>query len=206
MKRSFSKQMIVASIGFGLACGSLNSCNSMSDSSLAQLQGTGLGGAVGAGIGTGVGAIAGGSSGAAKGAVIGGVIGAIAGNLWAQHVVKKKQEFASREAWLKANIKSLDSRISDTQKLNQSLNKQIASLRSSNSKLSKSDYAAIKKNVNEKVSIIDADISTTKNNMKGENLADSDVATLNAKLTSLQKERAALMSSLATLGASSSAA
>lgn len=205
------KQIISAFIGAGVMSSMLSSCDSLSDSANTLMQGMGMGTVGGAALGTGIGALVGGNDTEKRqkamltGAIVGGLVGAVAGHQWAKSVIKKKSEYANQESWIRDNIKQMDSRISDAKKLNNDLTKQIADIKKSNAALSKSDYAAIKKDVNQKVKYLDGDLATVKNNMKGEDISNADLATLNKKYIALQDERNRLLDNVALLGAANAA-
>ena len=133
------------------------------------------------------------------GGLAGGLLGGIIGHQWAKSVVKKKAAYASTEDWIKANSKQLDTRIKESRKLNASLNKQIATLTKQNATLSKSDFAAIKKDVTQKVGYIDTDIATTKANLRGET-STASIADLQKKVKELEAERQGLLNGVAQLG------
>lgn len=207
MKKTFItkwKQLTVISVCAGVMSVSLESCGSMSDSSLTLLQGTGLGAAGGAAVGAGVGALAGNSQNRGQAILIGGiagsVLGGVIGHAWAKSVVKKKAEYASQEEWIKANTKQLDARIADARKLNNSLRDQINTLKKQNASISKSDFTSVKNSVNQKITYLNTDIDTTKANLKGVNSSGQDVQKLRQKLAELQNERQMLLTSVAELG------
>ena len=174
------RQAVTMLLGTGVLLSSLNSCSGLSDSTLTMLQGTGIGAAGGAAAGTGIGAaaaaLAGGNSKDVKkgmiiGAIAGAVVGGVIGNRWGASVVKKKETYANVEQYINANIEQMDTRIGQANELNESLKKQIASLKEQKQKLDASSLAKLQNDVKEKISLMDTDISNAteaKQDAKGE--------------------------------------
>jgi len=80
-------------------------CASTQDGRTTQAQGTGLGALAGGLLGAGIAAIGGGdSSDIARGAAIGAAAGGVAGFAWGTEIAKRKAKYASREAWMRAEI------------------------------------------------------------------------------------------------------
>lgn len=203
MKRFSIKSVSVATL-IALAVAPLSSCSS-NDATNTKAQGTGLGGLLGTGLGTGLGAglgaAIGGKDGAKKGAIIGGGVGllagAIVGHKWGESIVRKKSEYASQEQYIKANIKQLNTRISDARSTNKSLVSQINSLRKANQRLAANDFKQYKDGVNQGKALIDKDLKTAKAAMK--DASGKELANLKAKYSALQQERAAMVSNINTL-------
>lgn len=80
-------------------------CASTQDGRTAQAQGTGLGALLGGGLAAGITALAGGSGDQiARNAAIGAAAGGVAGFAWGTEIAKRKARYASREAWMQAEI------------------------------------------------------------------------------------------------------
>ena len=205
--KNTTRKVAVLLLGAGVSLSSLNSCSNLSDSALTMLQGTGIGAVGGAAAGTGIGAAAaslsGGDSKDVKkamviGAVAGAVVGGVIGNRWGASVVKKKEKYTSTEKWIQDNIKQMDTRIGQANQLNESLKKQIASLKKNNQKLDSSALAKLQNDVNKKISLLDTDISNAtqaKQDAKGAEATRlrqqlSDLRSIKGSITSRMSELA----------------
>lgn len=175
----------------------LSSCSSLSDSALARLQGTGIGVLGGGGIGAGIGAIAGGKKGAAIGAGIGALVGGLAGYAWGASVAKEKNEYDRTEDYIRAHIDQLDSRVDDAEETNEKLEKQIASMRKENSRLSAQEYNALRNQLNSNIDTVDKDLAAA--NRAAKYATGEDLEELREKRTELMAQRDALNANLSTL-------
>jgi len=203
MKRFQIKSVSVAAL-IALAVAPLSSCSS-NDATNTLIETTSIstagGGAAGTGLGWLTGKLLGGKRGAQVGAIAGGVLGAslgaFLGHKWGESVVRKKSEYASQEQYIKANIKQLNTRISDARNANESLVSQINSLRKDNQLLAANEYKKCKEKVNQGKTLIDKDLKTAKSAMK--DASGKELADLKAKYAALQQERAAMVSNINTL-------
>lgn len=103
-----------------LVCALLPGCATMSDQNRTRAEGAGVGALVGAGVG----ALIGGGRGAAIGAVAGAGVGFLVGN----EVAKRKQNYASTEEFLDAEIASTQEYNRTAREYNQKLSTDIAAL------------------------------------------------------------------------------
>ena len=199
--KNTTRKVAVLLLGAGVSLSSLNSCSNLSDSALTMLQGTGIGAVGGAAAGTGIGAAAaslsGGDSKDVKkamviGAVAGAVVGGVIGNRWGASVVKKKEAYANVEQYINANIKQMDTRIAQASKLNNSLNKQIASIQKSGQKLASADKAKLKKTLSANMGLIQTDINNATAAMKDSETTSKQREQLRAKVAALESQRKAL--------------
>lgn len=176
----------------------LSSCGNMNDNLLTRLQAGGLGGIAGGAAGAGAGAAIAGSNHRAEGAIIGGVIGLIAGaylgDQWGQSIVKKKNEYASTEAYLNANIQQLDSRISEAQRANKKLTSQLNNLKKNNKKLSCNDYNNLRKQTKANIALINQDLDNARTAIR--DAQGNDLKELKDKAGRLRKERDSMLASI----------
>jgi len=200
MKRFQIKSVSVAAL-IALAVAPLSSCSS-NDATNTKVGGTAIGTGSGALLGAATGLLFGKdkkdrATAAIVGGVAGAAIGAFLGHRWGESVVRKKSEYASQEQYIKANIKQLNTRISDAHRTNESLVSQINSLRKANQRLAANDYKQYREGVNRGQALIDKDLKTAKSAMK--DASGKELADLKAKYAALQQERAAMVSNINTL-------
>ncbi len=155
-------------------CTTTPSCSSMDDDTLTQAQAQTIGTVGGAAIGGGLGLLL--SSGSddsgtkalatAGGALIGGAIGWYAGKCWGDSIVKAKKNYRSDEEYALANLEQVRTRISDAEKTNNTLRKEIAAAQKAG-KIDKQRLATIQQNVKTRKDKINKDIQVARSSMSG---------------------------------------
>ena len=177
-----------------MVCTSATSCQNMSDETRTVGEASVFSAVAGGLLAGGITALATGGDwkAAALAAAGGAAAGAIVGVVWGQSVVKDKQEYASTEDYLNANIEQLDTRIAQATKYNSELKNEIAAMQKEKKKYSDSDYKKLASNIDANLSLIDQDISTA--NLALKEAGDADINKLRQKLTTLESERDALSS------------
>lgn len=184
----------LGTLGLGLAV-CLSSC---SDANLTLLEGTAIGTAGGGGVGYGVAKLFGASDKDAAYAALGGAaLGGFFGYQWGESVVKQKNEYSTTEACLKANIKQVNSRISDAEKANNALQKELASLKSKKSQLTQTAYNKTKERVDQQKNLINKDIDMATQALKGESGSKADE--LRSRVAELKQQRTALTNNVAAM-------
>lgn len=192
------KKATLVVMAAGMVNTSLTSCSSMSDSTKTRAQGTSFGALAGGLLGAGIGLAAGGDTksvliGAAAGALLGG----IGGYAWGDSIVKEKESYASMEEYINDNQKQLDNRITDVQKANSDLTKQITQLKKDKTAVSKANIAKQNAKLTENLALIDSDITTAKDAAK--EASGAELAELNQKIDALSKEKKSLQSNISEL-------
>lgn len=173
----------------------LSSCN---DANLTLLEGTALGTTGGGGLGYGVAKAFGASDKDAGYAALGGAaLGGFLGYQWGASVVKQKNKYSTTEACLKANIKQVNSRISDAQKANSALEKELASLKSKKTQLTQAAYKQAEKTAQTQKNLIDKDIDMATQALKGESGSKADE--LRSRVAELKRQRTALTNNVSAM-------
>lgn len=193
MKKHSAHSLSVLALGAAVC---LSSC--LNDSDLTMLEGTG-GGAVAAGTaGYGIAKLVGASNkNATYVAVTSAVLGGFLGNRWAASVVKEKEAYASSEAYLKANIKQLDTRISNVRSTNDQLQSKISSLKAKKGKISSQEMSKVRQAHAQQKQLIQTDIDNAKKALSSGNAQQKEA--LRQRISTLQQQRTVLGNQVATL-------
>lgn len=173
----------------------LSSC---SDADITLLEGTAIGGIAGGGAAFGLAKAFGASNEnaayiGAGGAVLGGLIG----NRWGASIVKEKGAYATQEAYLKANIKQVNNRISEATSTNQKLASTLSDLKTKKAVLTQDAYNQTKKAMAQQTGLIDQDLNTAREALKDSSGAEA--TELRNRIAELKNQRNALTRNVANM-------
>ncbi len=203
--------------GLCLSTLTLSSCSKLTDhqrveieaTSISTLGGTAVGAALGVAAGHVVGKMAGFDEKKSRliGGVIGGVVGFIQGykfgQAWTKSIIRKKEAYASNEAYLEANIDQLEYRNKETiRQINMITGLMNSITTKTRAKFSKKEARAIRDYARAGVKLIDQDLATARK-IKSKEVKPEEMAKLKAEIAKLSKQRKALQAQSSRIVSSS---